>query len=88
MFYKYRRQIEIAKAKLMEKHLDILVENTERLTKLLVSNMIETRESDLESMQSDNDPLITLVSEDDEEDEDVMDFLDKIDFDYLVKLKW
>ena len=53
------------------KHLDILVENTERLTKLLVSNMIETRESDLESMQSDNDPLITLVSEDDEEDDEM-----------------
>jgi len=70
VFYKYRRQIEIAKAKLMEKHLDILVENTERLTKLLASNMIETREAELLSAEENDDPLITLVSEDDEDTDD------------------
>eukprot|EP00940_MAST-03C_sp_MAST-3C-sp2_P000876 g876.t1 len=72
VFFKYRRQIEVARAKLMEKHLDMLVDNTERLTKILArrdpaegSGCNETKVS-----HAAKDSMENLVSEDDDDNDD------------------
>jgi len=56
---------------------------TEEVDELGLDEVIEELEQWLEEKESNGEK----VEVDDEENEDVMDFLDKIDFDYLVKLK-
>ena len=56
---------------------------TEEVDDLGLDEVIEELEQWLEEKESKGEK----VEVDDEEDEDVMGFLDKIDFDYLVKLK-
>ena len=74
---------DISKTFKVDDEKDKVKYTTEEVDELGLDEVIEELEQWIEEKESKGEK----VEVDDYYDEDVMDFLDKIDFDYLVKLK-